>query len=61
MKVLLKMLLGSDEYLRKYLNKDGAFLGDFKQDMMTRSGLMNINFKLMNFSGDMVLKVRSLT
>ena len=59
MNVLLKMLHGSDEYLRKFLQKDGVFLGDFKQDMTTR-GLMNINFKLMNFSGDMVIKVRSL-
>ena len=48
---------GYEPQLEKYIKKDGAFLGDFRQQKKA-SQEMILNMKLINFCGDMTLKVK---
>ena len=52
------MLPGSQKHLRKYLLKDGTFLGDFKLQKVPVTEMV-LNMKMINFFGDMILKVRA--
>ena len=48
---------GWETHFEKYLKKDGALLGDFLTQGETEP-VMNVNFKVINFNGDIILKVR---
>ena len=48
---------GWETHFEKYLKKDGALLGDFLAQTKDDT-IMNINFKLINFDGDIILKAR---
>ena len=47
---------GHEPQLEKYIKKDGAFLGDFRQQKKTTQEMI-LNMKLINFCGNMTLKV----
>ena len=47
---------GHEPQLEKYIKKDGAFLGDFRQQKKAAQEMI-LNMKLINFCGDMTLKV----
>ena len=49
---------GHEPQLEKYMKKDGAFLGDFRQQKRATQEMI-LNMKLINFCGDMTLKVCS--
>ena len=48
---------GYEQQLEKYIKKDGAFLGDFRQQKRPTKKMI-LNMKLINFCGDMTLKVK---
>ncbi len=45
------------DHLRKYLTDDGLFLGDFQRQTGPRNDNVVLNMKMINFRGDMILKV----
>ena len=47
---------GWKTHFEKHLKKDGTLLGDFLAQA-TNDKFMNLNFKLINFNGDIILKV----
>ena len=55
--ILKKKPPGYEPQLEKYLKKDGAFLGDFRQQKKATQKMI-LNMKLINFCGDMTLKVK---
>ena len=54
--VLKQKPLKYESQLEKYFKKDGTFVGDFKQQKRLMQEMI-LNMKLINYCGDMTLKV----